>query len=148
MGEETSVRDGVLRVPQERAPQAELPSVEAAGRRRLEGEPPVKKREGLPVVASVGLKALEDMIRMSVMIITGDTTAVNALFDTGANVSLVSQALMKRLRLAVGLQSEGAVTINEQPILTYGSVELDISVTDSEGMSREQRHILVTAEIG
>ena len=85
---------------------------------------------------------------MSVQILTGDTTAVNALFDTGANISLVSQALMKRMRLAVGLQSQGVTTINEKPILTYGTVELNVQVTDSEGMVRTQRHAFVCADIG
>lgn len=93
------------------------------------------------------MKALEDMIRVSVQIVTSDTTEVCALFDTGSNVSSVSQALMKRMRLAVGLQPTGATTINEKPILTHGSAKLNIQIIDSEGMVCIQQNTLC-ADIG
>ena len=71
-----------------------------------------------------------------------------ALMDTGAQVNIISQSLVKELGLEDDGKSFSRVTaINGSSLFIYGTHQIDIQVVDGNGVSKAQRESFHAADI-
>src|SRR3982074_2707102 len=98
-----------------------------------------KKREILPVIASAGSGATEaDSMAITVRIGSAEHAQCHrALMDTGAQVNLISQSLVKELGLGDDAKSFTRVTvINVSSLFIYGTHQIDIQVVGGTGVAK------------
>lgn len=78
----------------------------------------------------------------------GKSHTQRCLLDTGSQVNLISQRLVQQLGLTQESQSFTTITAaNGSPMFIYGTHELDLQVTDSQGLAKTQRETFLAADI-
>ena len=85
-------------------------------------------------------------LRIDTQVNTTPPTTIRALFDTGSHISTVSKQLTDDLNLDIdSSQKIPARTFTGEPIETYGTACVDLTMTDSFGIKKRAKYILQVA---